>query len=154
MIILLPWQSHTVSANPKTQNSNFRLTSGFGRLAKHLQIRHIHTNMSPTKIMKDWLFKAYFQSHKVVPSGLVELAKYFRNNDPIKFTYHNEEGLIVAVSANYRYGSIVTFAENEKELDEKIKDAILTSFGIPSSYAKEASIHRKGDARQMAYAAT
>lgn len=109
--------------------------------------------MSPTKIVKDWLFKAYLQSHKAVPSGLVELAKYFRNNDPIKFAYHNEDGLIVAVSENYRYGSIVTFAENEQELDDKIKDAILTSFGIPSSYAKEASIHREGDAEQMAYAA-
>lgn len=104
--------------------------------------------------MKDWLFKSYLQSHKAVPSGLVELAKYFQNNEPIKFAYHQEDGMIVAVSKNYRYGSIVTFAHNEKELDDKIKDAILTSFGIPSSYAKEASIHREGDAKHMAYAAT
>lgn len=103
--------------------------------------------------MKDWLFKAYLQSHKAVPSGLVELARYFRNNDPIKFTYHREDGVIVAVSENYRYGSIVTFAPNEQELDHKIKDAILTSFGIPSSYAKEAAVHREGSENQMAYAA-
>lgn len=106
--------------------------------------------MRLTKIIEDWLFKAYLQSHKAVPSGLVELAKYFRNNDPIRFDYHREDGVVVAVSTNYRYGSIVTFAENEKELDRKIKDAILTSFGIPSSYAKEAAIHREGE--QMAYA--
>jgi len=109
--------------------------------------------MKPTKVIGDWLFKAYLQSHKAVPSGLVELAKYFRNNEPIKFDYHREDGLIVAVSANYRYGSIVTFAENEKELDHKIKDAILTSFGIPSSYAKEAAIHCEGTKKEMAYAA-
>ncbi len=109
--------------------------------------------MSITKIAKDWLFKAYLQSHKAVPSGLVELVKYFRNNDPIRFDYHQEDGLIIAVSANYRYGSIVTFAKNDKELDRKIKDAILTSFGIPSSYANEAAIRREGTEKQTAYAA-
>jgi len=61
--------------------------------------------------------------------------------------------MIVAVSENFRYGSIVTFAEDEKRLDDKIKDAILTSFGIPSSYAKEAGIHREGAEHLMAYAA-
>jgi hypothetical protein len=67
------------------------------------------------------------------------MQKYFRNYDPIKFTFHREDGLVVAVSENFRHGSIVTFAKNEQELDAKIKDAILTSFGIPSSYAKEAA---------------
>ncbi len=108
--------------------------------------------MSSAKIIKDWLFKAYLQSHSVVPSGLVDLQKYFRNNGAIRFNFHHEDGLIVAVSENYRYGSIVTFGKNETELDAKIKDAILTSFGIPSSYAKEAALHREG-AEQMAYAA-
>lgn len=109
--------------------------------------------MSPTKIVSDWLFKAYLTSHKAVPSGLVDMQRYFRNNDPITFTHHTEDGMIVAVSNNYRCGSIVTFAKNEKELDQKIKDAILTSFGIPSSYAKEAAIHKEGTNTQMAYAA-
>jgi len=109
--------------------------------------------MSHTKIVKDWLFKAYLQYHKAVPSGLVELQKYFCNYGAIKFTNHKEDGLIVAVSDNYRYGSIVTFVENPKDLDEKIKDAILTSFGIPSSFAKEAAIQREGSEKQMAYAA-
>ena len=110
--------------------------------------------MSFSKILKDWLFKAYLKSNKAVPSGLVDLQKYFRSNDAITFKRHQEDGLIVAVSENFGFGSIVTFGENERELDEKIKDAILTSFGIPSSYAKEAGIVRNGDERQsFAYAA-
>jgi len=110
--------------------------------------------MSPVKVISDWLFKAYLTSHKAVPSGLVDMQRYFRSNDAIKFHYYKEEGVIVAVSENFRYGSIVTFAENEKQLDFKIKDAILTSFGIPTSYAKEAAIQCEGAAsEQMAYAA-
>ena len=107
---------------------------------------------SPAKILKDWLFKAYLKNHGIVPSGLVDLQKYFRNHGAIKFTYHKEDGVVVAVSNNFRFGSIVTFAESEEDLDEKIKDAILTSFGIPSSYAKEAAIHREGNV-ERAYAA-
>jgi hypothetical protein len=109
--------------------------------------------MGYAKIIKDWLFKAYLQHHKIVPSGLVELQKYFRNNGAITFSQHQEDGLIVAVSENYRYGSIVTSAETEEELDANIKDAILTSFGIPSSYAKEADVRREGAEKSMAYAA-
>ena len=41
-----------------------------------------------------------------------------------------------------------SYAMDEKELDKNIKDAILTSFEIPSSYAKEAKIHRVGDGRK------
>ena len=109
--------------------------------------------MSLTKTVSDWFFKAYLTSHKAVPSGLVEMQRYFRNNDPIKFSYHTEDGMIAAVSENYRCRSIMTFAKTEKELDQKIKDAILTSFGIPSSYAKEAAIYQEGSEKQMAYAA-
>ncbi len=110
-------------------------------------------NMSFPKIIKDWLFKAYLQSHSAVPSGLVDLQKYFRNYGAITFNNHQEDGLIVAVSNNFRFGSIVTFGKNEAELDAKIQDAILTSFGVPSSYAKEAALHREGTEKQLAYAA-
>ncbi|MEN9558496.1 MAG: hypothetical protein RL141_865 [Candidatus Parcubacteria bacterium] len=109
--------------------------------------------MSPAKIVKDWLFKAYLQSHKAVPSGLVDLEKYFRNNEPIKFNHHQEDGMIVAVSENFRYGSIVTFGKDRAELTDKIEDAILTAFGIPSSYAKEAALQQKGAGEELAYAA-
>lgn len=109
--------------------------------------------MNPAKIVSDWLFKAYLSSHKAVPSGLVDMQRYFRNNDAITFSYHKEDGMIVAVSENFRYGSIVTFADSELALEEKIKDAILTAFGVPSSYAKEADIRRAGTEKQIAYAA-
>ncbi|MCD4705099.1 hypothetical protein K8R66_03405, partial [bacterium] len=75
------------------------------------------------------------------PVGLVELNQYFRLNDPISFSYKKEEGEIIAVSTNFRYGSIITSARNFKELDKNIKDAILTSFEIPSSYYQEAKIY-------------
>lgn len=73
-----------------------------------------------------------------VPQGLVELFRYTHNNGPINFKFEKlEDGSIVAKSTNFRWGSIITFAKNESEIDVKIKDAILTSFEIPSSYAKE-----------------
>lgn len=105
------------------------------------------------KIVKDWLFKAYLTSHRSVPSGLVDMQKYFRNYGAIVFNLHKEDGMWVAVSENFRFGSIVTFAASEEALDGKIQDAILTSFGIPSSYAKEAGIHRQGNQNVMTYAA-
>lgn len=108
--------------------------------------------MSFTKIINDWAFKAYLEFHRAVPSGLVDLQRYFKNYGPIEFVQHFEDGLIIATSKNFRYGSIVTFAATEEDLEEKIKDAILTSFGIPSSYSKEAAIRREGN-EQIAYAA-
>jgi hypothetical protein len=58
---------------------------------------------------------------------------------------NSEKNSIVAVSNNFRYGSIVTSAATQKELDLKIKDAILTAFDVPSAYAKEAGIQRIGE---------
>lgn len=109
--------------------------------------------MHVVKSLRDRLLKVYLTSLKTVPAGLHELDKYFRRNGAINFSYHREDNMIVAVSENFRYGSIVTFGKDEQELDQKIKDAILTSFGVPSSYAEEAGIHREGAAMQMAYAA-
>ena len=113
------------------------------------------TNMRYRKIIRDWLFKAYLKNMRLVPSGLVEMQKYFRSNGSIGFDNHKEDGIIIAVSNNFRYGSIITSAETLEELDEKIKDAILTSFSIPSSYADEAELKRigAGNGEKMAYAA-
>ncbi len=83
-----------------------------------------------------------------VPRGLFELSEYFRTNKAINFEFHNENGKIVAVSTNFRHGSIITVGKNTKELDANIKDAILTSFEVPSSYAKEASISRVDEQKQ------
>ena len=88
----------------------------------------------------------------MVPSGLYDLSEYFRLYHSIQFDNHiSEDGHIVATSTNFKYGSIITSAADPKELDSKIKDAILTSFEIPSSHAQEASIQKVGE-RSTEYA--
>jgi hypothetical protein len=78
-----------------------------------------------------------------VPSGLSELNCYFRIYGPINFRHEiQEDGSIITVSENFRYGSIITSAKDQNELEMNIKDAILTAFEVPSSYAKEAAVHR------------
>ncbi|OGD31509.1 hypothetical protein A3C91_01350 [Candidatus Azambacteria bacterium RIFCSPHIGHO2_02_FULL_52_12] len=103
--------------------------------------------MSIAKKTRDYVIKAIL-GNKVVPRGLFELNEYFRHYNGINFRYEEKEGLIIALSTNFRFGSIITSGKDEKELDKNIKDAILTSFEIPSSYAKEAKIHRVGDGRK------
>ncbi len=103
------------------------------------------------KKAKDQLIKALFGKASV-PRGLFELNQYFRHYEPIYFRNEKgENGNIIAISTNYRYGSIVTSGKTAEELEENIKDAILTSFDIPSSFAKEAGVHKVG-AKQGAYA--
>ncbi|MEK7103492.1 MAG: hypothetical protein AAB870_04060 [Patescibacteria group bacterium] len=80
-----------------------------------------------------------------VPKSLYELVQYFRREGPINFTYHQEEGVLVAVSTNFRYGSIVTSGKNSSELDTNIKDAILASFDLPSAYAKKVQLYKVGE---------
>jgi len=103
--------------------------------------------MSITKKTKDYVIKAIL-GNKVVPRGLFELNEYFRHYNRINFRYEKKDDLIIALSTDFHYGSIITSGKNEKELDENIKDAILTSFEIPSSYAKEAKIRKVGDGRK------
>ena len=91
------------------------------------------------KVFKDYLGKA-ISGVDYVPRGLLDLNEYFRHNGSIKFIYHNEGSLIVAVSENFRFGSLITHGKDMKELDRNIKDAILTAFEIPSAYALEAKI--------------
>ena len=56
------------------------------------------------------------------------------------------------MSTNFRFGSIITSGKTREELDENIKDAILTSFDVPSAYAKEAAVKSVGEASKGAYA--
>lgn len=101
--------------------------------------------MKYIKVTRDWLLKLVLGSISTVPRGLVELNKYFRLFGPINFEYKKEDdNVIVAISTNYKYGTIITSAKNLRELDQKIKDAILTSFEVPSSYAQEAKIVKQG----------
>lgn len=97
------------------------------------------------KVLKDYIVKAAWDNEDLRPKGLFELSEYMRHNRGINFEYHkNEDGSLTAVSTNFRYGSIITQGNNLQELDKNIKDAILTSFEIPSSYAKEAKIVKVG----------
>jgi len=97
--------------------------------------------MSLSKQLKDCLIKILWNG-KSVPNELFELSQYFRNYGPIKFEFKQEDGEVIAISKNFNHGSIVTSGKDAKELEENIKDAILTSFNVPSSYAKEAGIHK------------
>lgn len=102
------------------------------------------------KKIKDQLVKSLFAT-STVPRGLVELYRYFKNYGTIHFQYEKGTDIIVARSIDFRYGAIVTSGKNEKELEKNIKDAILTSFDVPSSYATEAKIV-KTDGQKEAYA--
>ncbi|MCR4337680.1 MAG: hypothetical protein NUV91_07750 [Candidatus Omnitrophica bacterium] len=96
--------------------------------------------MSLIKQAKDQIIRLILGKDSV-PSGLFELNQYFRNYGPINFSFEKQEdGQFVAVSKDFRYGSIISSAPTEAELDEKVKDAILTAFEVPSSYAKEAAV--------------
>jgi hypothetical protein len=101
--------------------------------------------MSLLKIAKDSLIKVLLGKESV-PRGLYEMDRYFRTHGPINFDLHVEGGVTVAVSTDFVYGSIVTSGATPEELDTNIKDAIMTSFEIPSSYAKEADIKKFGAA--------
>ena len=104
--------------------------------------------MTVVKKIKDQLIKALLGKESV-PRGLFELNQYFRQYGPIAFRYEKgEAGQLIAISDNFRFGSIVTSGKDTRELDQNIKDAILTSFEIPSSYFKEANIIRVGDAQK------
>ena len=107
--------------------------------------------MALIKVVKDYILKGFWGKN-FIPRGLLEMHEYFKMYGPVKFTYQQENGLIVAVSDNFRYGSIVTSGATAQELDKNIKDAILTAFEIPSSYASEAKINRVGERREYALA--
>lgn len=107
--------------------------------------------MSLYKQVKDQFIRFMLGSNSV-PIGLSDLHRYFRVYGPINFKFEKQEdGTFVAISEDFRYGSIITHANTFKELDEKIKDAILTAFEVPSSYAKEADV-RKMESRGYAFA--
>lgn len=104
--------------------------------------------MNIIKVIKDQAIKI-LNGPEMVPRELLELNQYFRLYGGINFDYKkNDEGYTVARSTNFRYGSIITSGKNEEEVDKNIKDAILTSFEIPSVYLKEAKIKKEGSEKQ------
>jgi len=103
--------------------------------------------MQYSKKIKDNLFKILFQiSYKnFVPKSVFDVHEYFRIYPAIQFMYKKEHGKYIAISENFRYGSIITSAETIEQLEKEIEDAILTAFEVPSSYAKEVKIHKIGN---------
>lgn len=107
--------------------------------------------MSLSKQTKDRLIKILWNG-KSVPNELFELSQYFRNYGPIEFEFKQEDGEVIAISKNFKHGSIVTSGRDTKELEKNVKDAILTSFDVPSSYAKEAGIHKLDKEKMYVFA--
>lgn len=71
---------------------------------------------------------AHLFNESYVPVGLSDLNHYFRTYGAIHFRHEKQsDGSIVAISSNFRYGTIITHAQRLEELDEKVKDAVLTS---------------------------
>jgi len=107
--------------------------------------------MSLYKQAKDHFIR-FLLGKNTVPSGLAELNNYFRIHGPIHFRHEKQEdGSVVVISENFRFGSIITAAKTQEELDDRVKDAILTAFEVPSSYAKDAGVHRVGE-KEYAFA--
>ena len=108
--------------------------------------------MNIIKVTKDQMFKLIL-GKRIVPKELLELNQYFRLHGPIDFEYSkSNDGNIIAKSSNFRYGSIITSGRDMSEVDKNIKDAILTSFGVPSAYVHEAALRREGTEKESCYA--
>jgi len=109
--------------------------------------------MSIFKQLKDHALKIAFGD--IVPKGLYEFSEYFRENKVINFQNIKSDGCLIAKSTNFKWGTIITEGKDEKELDENVKDAILTAFEVPSSYIKESGLRKIGalkDRREYAIA--
>ncbi len=104
--------------------------------------------MNIKKVIKDRVIKV-LNGPEMVPIELIELNKYFHVYGGINFDFKkSDEGYTIARSTNFKYGSIITSGRNEEEVDKNIKDAILTSFEIPSVYLKESKLRREGVEKQ------
>lgn len=104
--------------------------------------------MDPLKVTKDYIGKAMlkiFFGDNIVPRELLDLSDYFRLYGGIHFDFKHEGNVTIAVSSNFRHGSIVASGRNKEELDRNIKDAILTSFDLPSAYQSEAKIRSRAE---------
>lgn len=104
--------------------------------------------MKITKVIKDYIIKK-LKFGDSVPRELFELSDYFRHFGPINFKHKKgDNGRLIAVSSNFRYGSIVASGKNIKDLEKNVKDAILTAFDVPSVYNKEADIKKVSKANK------
>lgn len=103
--------------------------------------------MAIVREIKNYIVKLANGS-EMVPRGLFESREYFRQYGGINFIHIEKDGLTIAKSTNFRWGSIITDGKNNTELDKNIVDAILTAFEIPSSYSREAGIKKVGSEKK------
>jgi len=103
--------------------------------------------MRPLKVFKDRAVRSIL-GKDYVPESLFDFSEYFRHFKEINFEYHKEGDITIAVSTDFKYGSIVTSGRNKEELDKNIKDAILTSFEVPSAYLDKINLHQVDDQRE------
>jgi len=106
-------------------------------------------DMKYHKVLKD-RFNKFFLGTNTVPAGLFEWTEYTIQFKGIIFSIEKDkkDGVYRARSTNFRHGTIFAEAMTLKELDLNIRDAILTTFEIPSSYMKEARITNGNDSRK------
>ena len=103
--------------------------------------------MNTIKILKDKFVKTVAPDYTPVR----ELHTYLKDHGGIHFEKHQlEDGSWISRSTNFIYGSILTTGRDLGDLDVNTKDAILTAFEIPSSYAMEANIHQEGEEYALA----
>ncbi len=122
-----------------------------GIIESRVGVSLIKITMPFAKRAKDYILK-FISGKEFVPHGLVEINRYFRFYEPIEFEYKQEGDITIAISQNFQHGSIITSGKNPKELDKNIRDAILTSFEIPSSYSKETKLINLRENKHKAYA--
>ncbi|MDO8686870.1 MAG: hypothetical protein Q7K11_01520 [Candidatus Berkelbacteria bacterium] len=102
------------------------------------------------KYIKDTLIK-YLSGSRFLPEEVLTASEYFRHFNAINFDIKKDDGLFIATSTNFQWGTIATSGHSVRELDRNIKDAILTAFSVPSTYADKLKIHNV-DERQKKYA--
>ncbi len=105
--------------------------------------------MSMSKIAKDYIEKTLRFGY--VPEGVVDWLRYSRDFGGINFSFEEKDGVVVAKSKNFRYGTILTTGKDLDEADRNVRDAILTAFEIPSVYVKEGLITKEGEKHAVTY---
>lgn len=83
-----------------------------------------------------------------IPEGVLDASEYFRHFGAIHFEYKEEDGLTIATSTNFKWGTIIASGKNADELDCSVRDAILTAFSVPSVYSKKLNIQKVGSRRK------
>lgn len=106
----------------------------------------------PSKLVKD-AFHRYVLGEKY-STQLQDAREYFKLYGAIEFeqVHDTNTGEMIAVSKNFKRGTIVTSGMNQADLDEHIHDAILTMFDIPAIYSDKLKIARADRASVSRYA--